>query len=140
MIYRILIDDIDPTMSLVLSLRADDRRLPPHLAELQAHLGHRPRLRLRGAQTFGTMMEWHGLRAPTIAQPRARFYFTERGWAQVGRHVAAAARQEGHVVKVIRRKEPRRSQIVYRDTLQVALLPGHGAKPVPCGSRRRPRR
>ena len=31
--------------------------------------------------------------------------------------------QRGYVIKVIRRKNPRRSQIVYRDELQLALLP-----------------
>ena len=55
--------------------------------------------------------------------PRVRFYFTERGWAKVGRHVAAEAKRAGHVIKVIRRKQPERSQIVYRDELQLALLP-----------------
>jgi hypothetical protein len=64
-----------------------------------------------------------GLRSPNIANRRARFYFTERGWRKVGRHVAGEARRIGHIVKVIRRKEPARSQVVYRDALQVALLP-----------------
>ena len=60
---------------------------------------------------------------PNISNRRARFYFTERGWQKVGRLAAAEARRRGHVVKVIRRKQPRRSQIVYRDDLQVAILP-----------------
>jgi hypothetical protein len=63
------------------------------------------------------------LRAPNIANRRARFYFTERGWQKIGRFVATEARRAGHVVKVIRRKQPSRSQIVYRDNLQVAILP-----------------
>jgi hypothetical protein len=63
-----------------------------------------------------------GLQAPNISNRRARFYFTERGWQKTGRVVAAEARRRGEVVKVIRRKQPRRSQI-YRDDLQVAILP-----------------
>lgn len=64
------------------------------------------------------------LRAPALTNPRARFYFTERGWQRVGRVVAAEARRRGHLVQVIRRKNPPRSQVVYRDADQVALLPG----------------
>jgi hypothetical protein len=67
-----------------------------------------------------------GLRGPSITNLRARFYFTESGWEQVGRHVAAEARRLGHVVKVIRRKEPNLSEVVYRDDLQVAVLPRQG--------------
>jgi hypothetical protein len=63
------------------------------------------------------------LRAPSIKNERARFYFTERGWAEIGRRVTADARKAGHLVKVIRRKEPDRSQVIYRDALQLALLP-----------------
>ena len=63
------------------------------------------------------------LKAPEITNRRCRFYFTERGWRAVGRHLAAGARRDGHVVKVIRRKNPDPSQIVYADELQVAILP-----------------
>ena len=54
---------------------------------------------------------------------RARFYFTERGWKQIGRHLAAEAKRRGHVVKVIRRKNPADANIAYADELQIALLP-----------------
>ncbi len=64
-----------------------------------------------------------GLAAPALRNRRLRFYFTQRGWRDVGRHVAAKAREMGHVVSVIRRKEPAASQVAYRDALQVALLP-----------------
>jgi hypothetical protein len=63
------------------------------------------------------------LEAPNISNRRARFYFTEHGWQKIGRLAAAEATRRGHVVKVIRRKQPDRSQIVYRDDLQVAILP-----------------
>lgn len=79
---------------------------------------------LTGAgSVLGGVMWDRGLPAPGFDNPRARFYFTEDGWRQVGRHVAAAGRQVGYVVQVIRRKNPRRSEIVFRDRLQVALLP-----------------
>ena len=63
------------------------------------------------------------LPGPSISNRRARFYFTELGWQRIGRFVATNAGRRGYVVKVIRRKQPSRSQIVYRDDLQVAILP-----------------
>ena len=63
--------------------------------------------------------------APLIQNPRARFYFTEKGWNKVGRFVTSEAQKKGFVMKVIRRKNSAASQIVYRDGLQVALLPGN---------------
>ena len=60
---------------------------------------------------------------PRLEQPRARFYFTEAGWERYGRHVYTAARARGHAIRVIRRKNPARSQIVYQDDYQVAILP-----------------
>jgi hypothetical protein len=54
---------------------------------------------------------------------RAHFYFTERGWDEYGRRLAAAARERGLTVKIIKRKNPRPSQVVYRDEFQVAILP-----------------
>jgi hypothetical protein len=80
-----------------------------------------PNGRLMGAFIAG--VEGFALKAPDITNPRARFYFTEAGWHQVGRIVAANARREGRVVKVIRRKNPHPSQIVYEDELQVAIIP-----------------
>jgi len=67
------------------------------------------------------------LRAPNISNRRTRFYFTELGWQKIGRFVANKAGRRGYVVKVIRRKQPSRSQIVYRDDLQVAILPRRSA-------------
>lgn len=71
---------------------------------------------------FGEVMFARGLQAPLIKNPRARFYFTERGWDRVGRFVACEARRKGLLIRVIRRKNPSPSQIVYRDDFQVALL------------------
>ena len=75
-----------------------------------------------GSTLGGLMWELH-LPAPGITNPRARFWFTERGWDRVGRHLVREGRRRGYVIKVIRRKNPRRSQIVFADTLQVAILP-----------------
>lgn len=71
---------------------------------------------------FGEIMFACGLRAPLIQNPRARFYFTERGWDKVGRFVASDARKKGFLMRVIRRKNPSPSQIVYQDDFQIALL------------------
>jgi len=68
-------------------------------------------------------VEGFAMKGPRITNPRARFYFTEAGWEQVGKTVAANARREGRIVKVIRRKNPEASQIVYQDELQVAIIP-----------------
>ena len=67
---------------------------------------------------------WRNLPAPELTNRRARFYFTERGWHDIGQHVLAEVLRRGHVVSVIRRREPADSQIVYRDDWQVAVLPG----------------
>ena len=107
MIYRILIDTVayehDPTTQ-------QSRSVPSGT-------------RLRGVFTAGFSEGLADLPYPRITNPRARFYFTEIGWHTYGRHVSAAARHHGHVVRVIRCKNPDRSQIVYRDDYQVALLP-----------------
>jgi hypothetical protein len=80
--------------------------------------------RLTGAASrLSVEMSERGLPSPHFDVPRARFYFTERGWREVGRYLAGEGRRRGLVLKVIRRKNPRRSQIVYRDALQVAILP-----------------
>jgi hypothetical protein len=77
--------------------------------------------RLMGAWVAG--VDGFNLNYPDISEPRARFYFTENGWCKVGRFVAVNARREDRVVRVIRRKNPHKSQIVYKDELQVAILP-----------------
>lgn len=72
---------------------------------------------------LANIMDERGLHAPEIHNERACFYFTERGWKFVGRYVAREARQSGHTARVIRRKDPVESQVIYRDDLQVAILP-----------------
>lgn len=83
--------------------------------------------RLAGAFMAG--LEGFNLNAPKIKNARARFYFTEKGWEKVGKAIVARARVQGHVVRVIRRKNPEKSQIVYADELQVAILPRKGLRP-----------
>src|SRR5580704_19308573 len=85
--------------------------------------GEREYQRMTGAgDCFGNIMFARGLRAPLIQNPRARFYFTERGWDKVGRFVASDAWKKGFLMRVIRRKNPPASQIVYQDDFQIALL------------------
>jgi hypothetical protein len=80
-----------------------------------------------GSTLGGLMWELH-LPAPDFDNERARFWFTERGWDRFGRKLASEGQRAGHVVKVIRRKNPKRSQIVYADEWQMALLPVETAR------------
>ena len=66
---------------------------------------------------------WSDLPIPDISHPRARFWFTEDGWRRYGRRVAAAAAASGRPYRVVRRKNPPVSSVVYRDRWQVAVLP-----------------
>jgi hypothetical protein len=66
---------------------------------------------------------WGDLPGVALSDPRVRFWFTERGWHAYGRRVAAEARASGRTFRVIRRKNPPKSMVVYRDNWQVALLP-----------------
>ena len=68
-------------------------------------------------------LDGFALKAPEIENSKARFYFTEKGWRELGKAIVAQARREGHRVRVYRRKNPLASQVVYRDALQVAILP-----------------
>ena len=80
--------------------------------------------RLMGAFTAHLAVgAWGDLPAAALSDPRVRFWFTERGWHAYGLRVAAAARASGRTFRVIRRKNPSRSIVVYRDDWQVALLP-----------------
>lgn len=78
---------------------------------------------LRGVFMAGVSEGMGDIPFPRLSNPRARFYFTEKGWQKYGRHVYAAALYQGHAVRVIRRKNPARSQIAYQDEFQVAILP-----------------
>jgi len=67
---------------------------------------------------------WGDVPAVALSDPRVRFWFTERGWRAYGLRVAAEARASGRATfRVIRRKNPSKSMVVYRDDWQVALLP-----------------
>jgi hypothetical protein len=67
--------------------------------------------------------EWGSLPMPMLYDPKLRFWFTERGWRDYGRRVAAGARATGRTYRVMRRKNPPKSMVAYRDDWQVALLP-----------------
>ncbi len=80
--------------------------------------------RLLGAFNAGVADgAWGDLPMPMLSNPRVRFWFTERGWRAYGLRVAAEARASGRAFRVIRRKNPSKSMVVYRDDWQVALLP-----------------
>jgi hypothetical protein len=80
--------------------------------------------RLMGAWNAGVADgAWGDLPMPMLSNPRVRFWFTERGWRAYGLRVAAEARACGRTHRVLRRKNPSRSTVVYRDDWQVALLP-----------------
>ena len=66
---------------------------------------------------------WDDLPMPYLTNPRVRVWFTERGWRAYGLRVVAGARGSGRAYRVIRRKNPSRSMVIYRDEWQVALLP-----------------
>lgn len=115
MIYRILVDDRYHCMTIYDEYLADPNN-------------HDEKPGLRGA-SFGwlaSIMFQNQLKVPSFNNDRCRFFFTEEGWYKVGRKVAAEAVRLGHVVKVIRRKNPNQSQVFYRDAFQVALLPPSG--------------
>ena len=80
--------------------------------------------RLMGAFNAGVADEaWGDLPMPMLSNSRVRFWFTERGWRAYGLRVAAGARASGRAFRVVRRKNPSKSMVVYRDDWQVALLP-----------------
>ena len=54
---------------------------------------------------------------------KARFYFTEKGYHECGKDFIEEAREYGQILQVIKRKNPKKSQIVYQDEYQVAILP-----------------
>lgn len=75
------------------------------------------------AYEYGHIMDNCGLPVPKgKINQRARFYFTEFGWREVGRHIYAQAFEDGAQPKVIRIKNPKKSAAVYQDKYQVAIL------------------
>jgi len=88
-----------------------------------------------GFGVLASIMDERGIKAPPLKNSRVRFYFTSLGRRRAGRFVAARARQMGHVVRVIRRKNPRSSEVIYRDPYQLALLPSRSrssGRRLPC--------
>lgn len=66
---------------------------------------------------------WDDLPAPRQPNPRARFWFTERGWKRYGRYILADAVKSGRRYRLLVQKNPPESRIAYKDKWQVALLP-----------------
>jgi len=65
-----------------------------------------------------------GMRSPKKkVNPRARFYFTEKGWKEVGLVIVQEMREMGYYVRVEKKKNPKASDAAYFDSYQVALLP-----------------
>jgi len=76
-----------------------------------------------GAELNSDMLQL-GLQPPkNFTNTRARFFFTERGWDRYGRELIKRIKQRGYEVKVIRKKQPNRSEVVYMDPYQLAILP-----------------
>jgi len=59
---------------------------------------------------------------PDFDKPQARFWFTEAGWRRFGIAWVKDHERAGRTVRVIRQKNPKRSDVFYRDEWQVALL------------------
>lgn len=107
MIYRLLIDTITHALDSATGTWHD---LPSGT-------------NMRGVFMAGLSEGLGDIPYPRLDHPKARFYFTEAGWKRYGRNVYAAARRRGHQIKLIRRKNPAPSQVIYRDAFQVAILP-----------------
>jgi len=74
---------------------------------------------------LGSYMDELGLRGPRKDDfpSRARFYFTEEGWDQFGRELMRIATKLGMNPKVEKRKNPKKSEIIYKDRWQIVILP-----------------
>lgn len=63
------------------------------------------------------------LRGPDRSIPaNTRFFFTEKGWREVGRHVVAECKRQGQEVRVIAGKEAS-VNVVWRDDSELAAQP-----------------
>lgn len=66
------------------------------------------------------------LRGPARSLPwNCRFYFTEKGWKEVGRNVVATAQRSGQAYRIVAIKETD-AQVVWRDKVmgyEVAVQP-----------------
>jgi len=104
MIYRILVNNRDYVLDVSSGI----------ILELDGSL--------TGVGTAGLIADPR-LKAPEFENRRARFFFTEKGWRTIGQSIVTEAKRRGHLVRVIRRKNPTKSQIFYQDADQVAILP-----------------
>lgn len=82
---------------------------------------------LMSAQPADVAEAWiNDLVGPGRSLPwNCRFYFTEKGWRDVGRNVAAAAQRAGQEYRILAIKETD-AQVVWRDKLrgfEVAIQP-----------------
>jgi len=79
---------------------------------------------LMGPGKLEVMESWADkLAAPKHRIPsNARFYFTEKGWDEIGRYVIAAARRTGQRYRVLATKE-KNLNVIFRDEFQVAGQP-----------------
>ena len=85
------------------------------------------RLVFRDIETWNACMDLineTSLKAPDNVHKRsARFWFTEKGWNDVGRGVSEELQRRGFYVRVRRKKNPRASDVLWCDPYQIALLP-----------------
>jgi len=79
---------------------------------------------LMGPGLLEVMEAWADkLAAPQHSIPsNARFYFTEKGWDEIGRQVVAAAQRSGQRYRVLAIKE-KNLNVIFRDEFQVAGQP-----------------
>jgi len=75
---------------------------------------------IMGAADFSWAEKLRGPRK-TIPQ-NTRFFFTEKGWQEIGRHVVAGCKQKGQEVRVIAVKESS-VNVVWGDEYEVAAQP-----------------
>jgi hypothetical protein len=79
---------------------------------------------LMGPGSLEVMESWADkLAAPKHRIPfNARFYFTEKGWDEIGRYVVSAAQRTGQRYRVLAIRE-KTLNVIFRDEYQVAGQP-----------------
>ena len=75
-----------------------------------------------GACTVGGLQLPRIIPFPLLRDLRAKFYFTEEGYKAVSKHLNEQAKFYGIGLRVIKRKTPKKSQVVYSDKYQVAII------------------
>jgi dTDP-4-amino-4,6-dideoxygalactose transaminase len=74
-------------------------------------------------EAVNTMMLAAGLRVPSYIHPRAKFWFTELGYNVVGKEIVRFLSLKGENVRVLKKKNPKRSDVAWGDAYQLAVLP-----------------